>query len=146
MLSISASLKNASVSWLSVPSSLLLWTGVFQSNARRLWTIFWIKNVDLMHFASPEIVAKRKFMHTPKVTPFIWHENKSGNISTYPYSCALRTGINYNYHHVSDERLLTALNTERCFASKAFWMISRSLSPTARPENRRETPFLSFRK
>lgn len=44
------------------------------------------KNVVPKHFASPEIVAKRKSMHTPKLTPSIWHENKLGNISSYPYS------------------------------------------------------------
>ena len=27
----------------------------------------------------------------------IWHENKSGTISAYPYSCALRAGASYNY-------------------------------------------------
>lgn len=65
------------------------------------------KNVDKKHYASPEIVAKRKAMHTPKVTPSIWHENKSGNISSYPYSCALRAGASYNYLLVNGERRLT---------------------------------------
>ncbi len=37
----------------------------------------------------------------------IWHENKSGNISTYPYSCALRAGASYNYLLVNGERRLT---------------------------------------
>ena len=65
------------------------------------------KEVDKKHFASPEIVAKRKAMHTPKVTPSIWNENKSGNISSYPYSCALRAGASYNYLLVNGERRLT---------------------------------------
>lgn len=64
-------------------------------------------NVEPKHYASPEIVAKRKAMHTPKVTPSIWHENKSGNISSYPYSCALRAGASYNYLLVNGERRLT---------------------------------------
>lgn len=64
-------------------------------------------NVDPKHFASPEIVAKRKAMHTATVTPSIWHENKSGNISSYPYSCALRAGASYNYLLVNGERRLT---------------------------------------
>jgi DNA (cytosine-5)-methyltransferase 1 len=65
------------------------------------------ENVDSKHFASAKIVAKRKSMHTPKVTPSIWHENKSGNISSYPYSCALRAGASYNYLLVNGERRLT---------------------------------------
>lgn len=65
------------------------------------------KQVDKKHYASPEIVAKRKSMHTPKITPSIWHENKAGNISSYPYSCALRAGASYNYLLVNGERRLT---------------------------------------
>lgn len=65
------------------------------------------KNVDPKHYASPEIVAKRKAMHTANVFPSIWHENKSGNISSYPYSCALRAGASYNYLLVNGERRLT---------------------------------------
>ena len=65
------------------------------------------KKVDSKHYASPEIVAKRKAMHTAKVFPSIWHENKSGNISSYPYSCALRAGASYNYLLVNGERRLT---------------------------------------
>lgn len=37
----------------------------------------------------------------------IWHENKGGNISAYPYSCALRAGASYNYLLVNGERRLT---------------------------------------
>ena len=65
------------------------------------------KHVDPKHFASTEIVEKRKRMHTAKVKPAIWHENKSGNISSYPYSCALRAGASYNYLLVDGERRLT---------------------------------------
>jgi DNA (cytosine-5)-methyltransferase 1 len=65
------------------------------------------KNVDPKHFASPEIVSKRKAMHCPTVFPSIWHENKSGNITSYPYSCALRAGASYNYLLVNGERRLT---------------------------------------
>ena len=39
--------------------------------------------------------------------PTIWHENKSGNISAYPYSCAMRSGASYNYLLVNGERRLT---------------------------------------
>ena len=37
----------------------------------------------------------------------IWHENKGGHISAYPYSCALRAGASYNYLLVDGERRLT---------------------------------------
>ena len=46
-------------------------------------------------------------MHTSKYYPAIWHENKAGNISSYPYSCALRAGASYNYLLVNGERRLT---------------------------------------
>lgn len=65
------------------------------------------KTVDKKHYASSEIVAKRKAKHTASVYPSIWHENKSGNISSYPYSCALRAGASYNYLLVNGERRLT---------------------------------------
>ncbi len=65
------------------------------------------KDVDKRYFASPEIVAKRKAAHTSEFFPGIWHENKSGNISSYPYSCALRAGASYNYLLVNGERRLT---------------------------------------
>lgn len=65
------------------------------------------KDVDPKHYASEAIIAKRKSMHTPSVTPSIWHENKAGNISSYPYSCALRAGASYNYLLVNGERRLT---------------------------------------
>lgn len=37
----------------------------------------------------------------------IWHENKGGHISAYPFSCALRAGASYNYLLVDGERRLT---------------------------------------
>jgi DNA (cytosine-5)-methyltransferase 1 len=37
----------------------------------------------------------------------IWHENKGGNVSAYPYSCALRAGASYNYLLVDGKRRLT---------------------------------------
>jgi DNA (cytosine-5)-methyltransferase 1 len=39
--------------------------------------------------------------------PTIWHENKGGNVSAYPYSCALRAGASYNYLLVDGKRRLT---------------------------------------
>ena len=63
--------------------------------------------VDKKHFASPEIAKRRKEAHSSQYFPAIWHENKSGNISSYPYSCALRAGASYNYLLVNGERRLT---------------------------------------
>lgn len=64
-------------------------------------------NVDKKHFASEYIQAKRKETHTSAHKVSIWHENKAGNICSYPYSCALRAGASYNYLLVNGERRLT---------------------------------------
>ena len=65
------------------------------------------KDVDKAYYASERIVNKRKEIHTSKYKLAIWHENKSGNISSYPFSCALRAGASYNYLLVNGERRLT---------------------------------------
>lgn len=65
------------------------------------------KNVEKKHFASPYITQKRKKAHKSEHKISIWHENKSGNICSYPYSCALRAGASYNYLLVNGERRLT---------------------------------------
>ena len=65
------------------------------------------KKIDKKHFASKEIAKKRKKAHKSSFSPAIWHENKSGNISSYPFSCALRAGASYNYLLVDGERRLT---------------------------------------
>ncbi len=62
---------------------------------------------DPKYYASEYIRARRRAEHAPAVTPSIWHENKSGHISSYPYSCALRAGASYNYLLVNGERRLT---------------------------------------
>lgn len=65
--------------------------------------------VDEKHFASDRIRKKR--LESLKVShsePTIWHENKAGHISAYPYSCALRAGASYNYLLVNGERRLTS--------------------------------------
>lgn len=62
---------------------------------------------DARHFVSPQIKAKRLVAHKPKVTPSIWHENKAGNVSSHPFSCALRANASYNYLLVNGERRLT---------------------------------------
>jgi DNA (cytosine-5)-methyltransferase 1 len=63
--------------------------------------------IDAKYFASKTIVKKRKTKHTSEFHPGIWHENKGGNISSYPYSCALRAGASYNYLLVNGVRRLT---------------------------------------
>ncbi len=59
------------------------------------------------HYASPRIRQKRQACHTSNIKPSIWHENKGGNVSSHPWSCALRAGASYNYLLVDGERRLT---------------------------------------
>jgi DNA (cytosine-5)-methyltransferase 1 len=63
--------------------------------------------VDQRFLASDRIVKKRLERHASHHFPGIWHENKSGNISSYPYSCALRAHASYNYLLVNGRRRLT---------------------------------------
>ncbi|MCL2566376.1 MAG: DNA (cytosine-5-)-methyltransferase [Defluviitaleaceae bacterium] len=62
------------------------------------------EDVDSKYFASEHIVNKRMERHTSKHNPSIWHENKAGNITSYPFSCALRAGASYNYLLVNGKR------------------------------------------
>jgi DNA (cytosine-5)-methyltransferase 1 len=64
-------------------------------------------DVDQKYYASEYIRKRRWARHTPKVLPSIWHENKAGNVCSYPYSCALRAGASHNYLLVNGERRLT---------------------------------------
>jgi DNA (cytosine-5)-methyltransferase 1 len=69
------------------------------------------KKVDNYYFAS-KVIKERRAMSVKEEQiqhkrPTIWHENKSGNISAYEYSCALRAGASYNYLLVNGERRLT---------------------------------------
>jgi DNA (cytosine-5)-methyltransferase 1 len=65
------------------------------------------KDVDKKYYVSDYILRKRKNKHKSAYKLSIWHENKSGNICSYPYSCALRSGASYNYLLVNGERRLT---------------------------------------
>ena len=65
------------------------------------------KKVNPKYFASDYIRERRKDAHTSSYKLAIWHENKSGNICSYPYSCALRAGASYSYLLVNGERRLT---------------------------------------
>jgi len=63
--------------------------------------------VDPKYYASEYIQERRRHKHQSKYNPSIWHENKAGNVCSYPYSCALRAGASYNYLLVNGERRLT---------------------------------------
>lgn len=68
------------------------------------------KNVAQNYFASEQIKQNRLRSVENKIIKdelTIWHENKGGNISPLPYSCALRSGASYNYLLVNGERRLT---------------------------------------
>jgi len=62
---------------------------------------------DPKYFASERIQVKRHTAHKAQGSPYIWHENKAGHISSYPYSCALRAGASYNYLLVDGDRRFT---------------------------------------
>jgi DNA (cytosine-5)-methyltransferase 1 len=56
------------------------------------------EQVDSSFFASKKIRTSR--LEKCKIKPFypsVWHENKGGNISVLPFSCALPAGASYNY-------------------------------------------------
>ena len=59
------------------------------------------------YYASERIRLKRMQSHKSQFNPGIWHENKGGNVSSHPFSCALRAGASYNYLLVNGERRLT---------------------------------------
>ena len=62
------------------------------------------------YYASEQIKQNRRRSVENKIIKddlTIWHENKGGNISPLPYSCALRSGASYNYLLVNGERRLT---------------------------------------
>jgi DNA (cytosine-5)-methyltransferase 1 len=65
------------------------------------------KNPNKSHFVSERILKRRQQAHESKFKPGIWHENKGGNISSHPFSCALRAGASYNYLLVDGKRRLT---------------------------------------
>lgn len=65
------------------------------------------KNVPKKFFVSEKIRKKRRDHLKPTKETTIWHENKAGHISAYPYSCSLRAGASYNYLLVNGERRLT---------------------------------------
>ena len=65
------------------------------------------KRVPRRYYASDYIRKQREAKHTSRYRPGIWHENKAGNVSSHPFSCALRAGASYNYLLVNGKRRLT---------------------------------------
>ncbi len=68
------------------------------------------EDVPPFYWASDKIRQARVVRRMGKKVwdePTIWHENKGGNISAYPYSCAMRAGASYNYLLVNGVRRLT---------------------------------------
>jgi DNA (cytosine-5)-methyltransferase 1 len=65
--------------------------------------------VDKKLFASQDIFEKRQAkIKAEPFYPSVWHENKGGNISILPFSCALRAGGSYNYLLVNGNRRLSS--------------------------------------
>ena len=64
-------------------------------------------DVPAEFWASEDIKHKRHEAHHSEYGLSIWHENKGGNVSSHPFSCALRAGASYNYLLVNGVRRLT---------------------------------------
>lgn len=60
-------------------------------------------NPDPKHYVS-EYIRNTKNHHQTLPSPAMWHENKGGNISSHPWSCALRAGASYNYLLIDGKR------------------------------------------
>ena len=60
-------------------------------------------------YEASEKIKQNRLLKREKITAHrtVWHENKGGHISAYPFSCALRAGASYNYLLVDGERRLT---------------------------------------
>lgn len=86
--------------------------------------------VEEKYYASEYIRAKRHSEHTAEITPSIWHENKAGHISSYPFSCALRAEASYNYLLVNGERRLTPREMLRLQGFPDYYKIAVSESQT----------------
>jgi DNA (cytosine-5)-methyltransferase 1 len=88
------------------------------------------KNVSSSYYASEKIRNNRLAKYQGKIQhyPTIWHENKAGHISAYPYSCAMRSGASYNYLLVNGERRLTEREMLRLQGFPDSFQIIRSYS------------------
>ena len=88
------------------------------------------QNVAASYYASEKIRSNRLAKYKGKIAdyPTIWHENKSGHISAYPYSCAMRSGASYNYLLVNGERRLTEREMLRLQGFPDSFKVIRSYS------------------
>ncbi len=64
--------------------------------------------------------------------PQIYHENKSGHVSAYPFACALRSGSSHNYLLVNGERRLTERELLRLQGFPDTFKITSSYTQTRR--------------
>lgn len=63
------------------------------------------RDVTQRYYASDYIVKRRwAAVKGDLPMPSMWHENKSGNVSVLPFSCALRAYASYNYLLVNGKR------------------------------------------
>jgi len=90
------------------------------------------KEPHVRYLASEAIRTKRIAQQSKGDEPAIWHENKSGHISAYPYSCALRAGASHNYLLVDGERRLTEREMLRLQGFPDSYRIVCSRSQTRR--------------
>jgi DNA (cytosine-5)-methyltransferase 1 len=91
------------------------------------------QEVPASYFASDKIKQNRQKSiegKKPIDELTIWHENKGGNISPLPYSCALRAGASYNYLLVNGERRLTEREMLRLQGFPDSYKIARSYQAT----------------
>ena len=87
-------------------------------------------HVDDKWYASDYISDKRQasVAHKAVFYPSVWHENKGGNISVLPYSCALRAGASFNYLLVNGKRRLTPREQLRLQGFPEHFMLDGSES------------------
>jgi len=88
------------------------------------------QDVPEEYYASKYIQQQRKAKHTSPYSPGIWHENKGGNVSSHPFSCALRAGASYNYLLVDGIRRLTPREMLRLQGFPDSYQIVRNYSQT----------------
>ncbi len=88
------------------------------------------QNPPQQYYASEAIRAARIAKQEPTAETTVWHENKSGNISAYPYACALRAGASYNYLLVNGERRLTGREMLRLQGFPDSFKIIKSYTQT----------------
>jgi DNA (cytosine-5)-methyltransferase 1 len=86
-------------------------------------------------FASEAIRIRRR--EKIKVEPFypsVWHENKGGNVSVLPYSCALRSNGSHNYLLINGVRrpsvreMLRLQGFPEGFSMKVGYTVARKLT------------------